>query len=122
MSFVISNIVGPDYLMVTATGEYSFERLWDFISTVKAEADKVSMDRVLIDCRSVRGEMCELERFDAGKRIAEVFGFGLKAVLMMESHKITKLGELAAVNRGARLLVTSSETEAIQWLLDDAQL
>jgi hypothetical protein len=35
----------------------------------------------------------------------------------MPPTQITKLGEIAAVNRGARVFVTENEQEALRWLL-----
>ena len=61
--------------------------------------------------------MTEAERFQGGQRIAEVFGDRLQAALVMPVGQVTKLGELTAVNRGAKFLVTESEVEAINWLL-----
>lgn len=118
MKLNVETEVQPEYLRITATGEYSFEFLFDFIARVKTEADNAGCSRVLIDCRKVTGGMAEFERFLGGKRIAEVFGSSLKAALLMQPRNVTKLGELAAVNRGARFLVSVSETEAIDWLLD----
>jgi hypothetical protein len=118
MSLSFDSEIRPEFLRITATGEYSFDFLFDFIASVKAEADNVGRNRVLIDCRQVTGGMAEFERFHGGKRIAEVFGGRLRAALLMQPQNITKLGELAAVNRGAKFLVSGSETEAIDWLLE----
>ena len=119
MKLNVETEIQPGFLRITATGAYSFDFLFDFIAQVKTEADIAGSNRVLIDCRQVTGGMAEFERFHGGKHIAEVFGSSLKAALLMQHYNVTKLGELAAVNRGARFLVSASETEAIDWLLDD---
>lgn len=119
MSLDVHAEVLPEYLKIIATGQYTFEFLFDFIARVKAEADNSGKTRVLMDCSRVTGGMAEFERFHGGKRIAEVFGGTLKAALIMPSENVTKLGELAAVNRGARFLVTDSEVEAVRWLTDE---
>ena len=72
---------------------------------------------MLIDCRQFEGSMTEAERFQGGQRIAEVFGARIKAALLMPVGQVTKLGEMTAVNRGAKFLVTDSESEATDWLL-----
>ena len=118
MSLDVHTEVLPDYLRITATGKYSFEFLFEFIARVKQEADKSGKTRLLMDCSRVTGGMAEFERFHGGKRIAEVFGSTLKAALVMPAKNITKLGELAAINRGARFLVTDSNDEAVKWLTD----
>ena len=97
-------------------GDYAFEELFEFLAVVKAEAEKAEVFRVLIDSRELSGKMSEAERFAGGKKIAELFGSKIKAALLMPEEGITKLGELVAVNRGARFLVTHSEDEALNFL------
>ena len=117
MSFEVVTAVFPDYVRVAAFGEYSLEQLFEFINSIKIEALKAKRDRVLIDPIGVAGKMTEADRFMAGRHIADVFGPSLKAACVMQAEDITKLGELTAVNRGARFFVTSSEMEALKWLL-----
>ena len=107
----------PEFVLITVNGQYSFSKLFDFINFVRDESKKYDRKRALIDCREMVGMMTETERFEGGQRIAEVFGSHLKAALMMPADGITKLGELAARNRGAKFLVTPSENEALEWLL-----
>jgi hypothetical protein len=116
MSFNISTVVEPDFVRINSTGEYTFEDLFDFIRQVKVIADKVSRNKILIDCSRVANSMTEAERFAGGQKIAETFGSRLRAAIVMPAGQVTKLGELAAANRGAVLLVTESETEALAWL------
>ncbi len=108
--------VEPDMLRVTTTGQYAFAELFDFLGRVKAEAAKAKRNKVLIDCSRLEGGMTEAERFQGGQKIAELFGPNIALALVMPPAQITKLGEIAAVNRGARMLVTDSESEAIEWL------
>ncbi|CAN5604051.1 hypothetical protein BH10ACI3_BH10ACI3_00010 [soil metagenome] len=116
MKYSAVKTVEPDYLRITADGEYYFEDLPAFIGYIKAEASAAKRSHVLIDCLALAGDMTEGERFEGGRLIADVFGPGLRAALLLPPHFITKLGELAAANRGAKLLVTSSEVEALKWL------
>lgn len=118
MSFNVASVVEPDFIRLTASGEYLFEEMFDFIDLVKFEADKALRDKVLMDCRQFKGEITEAQRFQGGQRIAEVFGPRLKAALIMPVGQVTKLGELTAVNRGAKFFVTESEAEATDWLLN----
>jgi hypothetical protein len=117
MSLEIQTTIESDFLRVTVTGDYSFSKLFEFIEFVRAKSDKNKRTRALIDCRAMAGMMTEIERFEGGQRIAEVFGGHLKAALMMRPNAITRLGELAARNRGAKFFVTPSEPEALAWLL-----
>src|SRR5258708_29285159 len=119
MCFEVMTAVEPDYVRLTATGKYSLECIFGFIDQVKSEADKADRKLILIDSRDVEGNMTDAERFFAGRRLAESFGPRLKTAVLMPAHKITKLGEAVAVSRGARLLVTDSEEEALAWLFTE---
>jgi len=119
MSFEELFLVEPEILRVTTPGEYAFDELFGFLDRVKARADAERRQRVLIDSRSLEGNMTEAERFQGGQRIAEVFGGRIKLALLMQKDRTTKLGELTAVNRGARFLITDSESEAVEWLLEN---
>jgi hypothetical protein len=109
--------VEPDYVQIDFTGEYTFSDLMKQIDRIRAEAENVDRDHVFIDARLISGQMTESEKFFLGSHIAEVFGVKLKAVAVMPTGHITKLGEMAAVNRGARFFVTESEEEALNWLV-----
>ena len=108
--------IEPEFIRVTTIGKYSFDELFDFLDRVKLMAQRSERYRVLIDSRQLDGKITEAERFQGGQRIAEVFGSRIKAAVLMQADRITKLGELTAVNRGARFFVTDSETEAVRWL------
>lgn len=106
----------PDHLRITAEGIYDFRELFGFIEFIKTEADRVDRERVLVDCRKLEGKIPEVDRFEGGQHIAQVFGPFLKVTLIMPHGEVTKLGELAAINRGARFFVTEDEAEALKWL------
>ncbi|HQZ97050.1 MAG TPA: hypothetical protein PLP21_12085 [Pyrinomonadaceae bacterium] len=116
MKYKIATTVEPDFVRVTATGEYAFEDLPGFISELRNIALANAQSKLLIDCRQLDIDMTEAERFAGGQRVAEIFRSKIKAALVMPPGQVTKLGELAAVNRGARFLVTTSESEALKWL------
>lgn len=117
MIFEVVPAVEPDHIRFTIDGVYSFDKMFDFIEHVRSEADKAKRDHVLIDCSKLQGSMTEADRFQGGQRVAQVFGSRIRVALIMPEGQVTKLGELAAVNRGARFLVTESRIEAEQWLL-----
>ena len=117
MSFEVVTTVEPEYVRISVIGEYSFDRLFGFIEHVRSIALETARTKVMIDCQQMTGNMTEAERFQGGQKIAEIFGSRIKAALLMPEGQVTKLGELAAVNRGARFFVTSSEQEVIPWLL-----
>ncbi|MEP6788012.1 MAG: hypothetical protein ABJB40_06240 [Acidobacteriota bacterium] len=120
MNFEIIISVEDEFLRITTVGKYSFEDLFEFLDRVKLEADRANRNNVLIDSLRAEGNITEAERFQGGQRIAQIFGSRIKLAWLMPAERITKLGELAAVNRGAKFLVTHSEAEAVKWLKDNS--
>jgi hypothetical protein len=92
----------------------------ELIVVTKAAAEQAERDRVLMDLRGVEGQPKEMDRFYAGQRVAQVFGFRIKVAVVARREVINKFGENTAVNEGARLNVVSSEPDA-GWKNDDPQ-
>jgi len=116
MSLDMSVEVLPRFVQIELNGVYSFSNLMEHVENFRSEADKAGKNHILIDARRVEGKMTESEKFFVGTRIAEVFGARFKTAVIMAPGNITKMGEMAAINRGARLFITESESEAIEWL------
>jgi hypothetical protein len=116
MDFSVVSTVESGHLRLTVRGELCPSRMFEFIDYVKSASDEAGLKKVLIDCSGMEGSLSETDRFHGGIRIAEVFGSSLRAALVMPAGQVTKLGEIAAVNRGAVLLVTESMSEANEWL------
>ncbi|MBK6751699.1 MAG: hypothetical protein KA956_06875 [Pyrinomonadaceae bacterium] len=112
-------VVETGFLRVTTRGEFALDELFGFIGRVKAEAEAADRDRIMIDSSEIEGILTEADRFQGGQKVAEVFAGEMKVVWIMPADQITKLGEMAAVNRGADFLVTASQDEALKWLLED---
>ena len=116
MNLELQLTVFPDHIRFDFTGDFVFLELMKHIETIKERVSAASRNLALIDARGVVGFFSESEKFFAGAKIAEIFGSKLKAAVTARPGEVTKLGEMAALNRGARLLVTESEDEAIEWL------
>lgn len=117
MNFEVVPIVHDEYLSVTTNAEYSLENMYLFVERIKAEADRSKRNRILIDYRNFRGYISEAERFLGGKHLAAIFGPHLRSALVLPAEHITKLGEMTAVNRGAKFLVTADVDEALNFIL-----
>lgn len=118
MSYELTIVDGPKYLKLKATGDHSADEMFAFIENIKAEAVRLRKNRVLVDSFGYSSLMTEADKFVLGRHLATVFGPQLRVAIMLPAEHISKLGEMTAVNRGADLLVTSSEAEAIRWLLE----
>jgi len=117
MSYTLTIEDGPEYLKLTAVGDHSAAEMYAFIDEIKAEAVRNGSSKVLVDSFLYSTLMTEADKFALGSHLARTFGPRLKVAIMLPAEHISKLGELTAKNRGANLLVTSSENEAIAWLL-----
>jgi hypothetical protein len=118
MTYHSSTTIEDDRIRITATGSYSYEQMYQFIEHCRTEADLSGCEKVLIDCVTLQMQISEVERFEGGQMFASLFGSEKKVALVLPVGQVTKMGELAANNRGARLLVTESIDEAIGWLND----
>ena len=116
MSLEMSVEVLPKYVQIELSGVYTFSGMMEAVDRFRVEADKAGRNQILLDTRSLEGKMTESEKFFCGTRMAEVFGARLKTAVIVEPGTLTKMGEMAGVNRGARLFVTESETAATEWL------
>lgn len=120
MSYTTETVVHPEYLEIRVSVDYLSDDLFQFLDHVRAEVTRTDLDRVLVDSSDFRGSMSESEKFFAGQHIAEVFGATIKLALIMPAVEVTKLGQIAATNRGAKFYVTASRVDALAWLLDPA--
>lgn len=116
MSLDIEVEVLPKYVQIEISGVYTFSGMLEGVEKFRFEAEKAGRNQILIDARSLEGRMTESEKFFVGTRMAEVFGARLKTAVIVAPGTLTKMGEMAGVNRGARLFVTESEPEALDWL------
>lgn len=117
MHFESLTLEHDGYIEIKASADYSLESLYNFIEHIRKEALRTSARRVLVNSAGLRGRMTEADRFLGGQKIAEVLGQHVKTAIIMPPGDVTKLGEITAVNRGARLLVTDDHAEAVRWLL-----
>ena len=117
MNFNVVSAVQPDRLQLTVDGRFTPDLIFELIDHVRSAADTSDRKKVLVDCRESNVALTETDRFQSGVRVAEVFGSRYMLAVVMPEGQVTKLGEIAAVNRGARLLVTESIDEANSWLL-----
>jgi len=116
MSLDMEVEVLPKYVQIEISGVYTFSGMLEGVEKFRFEAEKAGRNRILLDTRSLEGRMTESEKFFVGTRMAEVFGARLKTAVIVAPGTLTKMGEMAGVNRGARLFVTESEPEALDWL------
>jgi hypothetical protein len=103
-----------------AGGQWNLPDVFGLIERARDEADASGLARVLMDMRRVTGPIPDMERFFAGERVAAVLRNRIRLAVVAREEDINRFGENVAVNRGARIRVTSSEEEAVRWLEADS--
>ena len=104
----------PSYLRAKLSGE--FPDRTDVFETIRDEAQARERPRIIVDLLEIDIPVSNLDRFWAGKTLADVFQYPFKIAALVRQDQINYAAENAAVNRGARLLVTADEDEALRWL------
>ena len=109
-----------DYLLVTLEGPVSFSEAIAVLTKVREVATERGFDKVLVDCRSVRGELSSFERYELGKTMAghwlkECSGTP-KVALVGKPPTINGFGALVAANRGFLAKTFSELPKALNWL------
>ncbi len=116
MSLTVAHEIRGRFLRVVLGGVWQLEDVFATIETIRRETEWNRLGAALVDFRGVLGPIPDLERFFAGERVAIVLGSRVRLAVLARPEMINKLGEDTAVNRGARILVTPDEAEALAFL------
>jgi len=117
MNFEVEYVDLGEYLRVTVRGPWVEKTARSLFDQAKKEAQERGHDRILFDVTAWQ-KPTEIVRFQTGVYLAEVFGAQCKIAALTLRENLTRLGEDAAVNRGAWFQVFTDEDSAIGWLLD----
>ncbi len=107
---------GRGWVRLAVAGAWNLTEVFELIDRIRWDTELAGIDRAFADMRAVEGPIPALDRFFAGERVASVLGPRVRLAVLSRPEMIDKLGENTAVNRGARILVTASETEAFAFL------
>jgi hypothetical protein len=116
-----------DYLLIKVTGGFKYiEGQETFIKNIFEFGAKHSLTNILIDVRSLQGELSVLDRFMFSEIMSRQH---LKFILtnknkpfriaFVGSHPIIdtrKFGAIVAANRGLNILSTTDINKAFEWL------
>lgn len=116
MKIQITFEVFDEYLKIFISGENPYDEIEEIITTIKKLADENNRTKVFLDTMNVSG-LSEMEKYFAGEQGAKILGHKIKTAVVSAPERINKFMETVAVNRGARLRVFGSESEALNWLL-----
>ena len=106
-----------EYLRIDVWGDFAFDAMMGLIDVFLAETRASDRTCLLVDCTQMKGHVTEPNKYFIAEKIAFTFRAAVKTALVMPEGKVTKLGEIVAVNRGAHFFVSDSEPEALKWLI-----
>ena len=119
MSDQVEIVKKKDYLLVTVSGIFSPELSMKSIDAMVTAAKKEDCTKILLDCRSLGGEIGVLERFETGRYGALTIPRTIKIALLGRKDQVSpdKFFQTVARNRGVNLTVFTENDEAIGWLM-----
>jgi hypothetical protein len=117
MNLSYTSEIHEGYVKLVLTGEWELIEILKMIGVVRAESEAAHRDRVLVDVRDVGGQIPDVERFETGKQVALALGPSVKVAVIGRPERINRVTENAAIQRGGRMLVASTEEDALAWLL-----
>jgi hypothetical protein len=115
-----------DYLLIKVSGAFDTIEGYDaFIKDIFESSGKHGIPNILVDARSLQGDLSVLERLEFSKFMAQEY------IESIHSQKIKQLriafvgtiplidtsrfGETVAANRGLKILSTTDINEAFEW-------
>lgn len=119
MSLKYKITVKPSYLHVTFTGAFTINDAKHAFQEIFSSTTQHRLSKVLVDIRSLEGDMTTTERFELGEYIAQenckyALQIGVLGVGSLVEPE--RFGELVARNRGANLKVVTDLQEILKWL------
>ena len=105
-----------DHLLVEVRGTYSLKYMLSTIHEVAEHCRADNLSKVLIDLRELEGDPGIFDRFQIGIEIVKTWDSRIKAAVIARPNVISRMAENTAVNRGARVFITSEMDAALKWL------
>jgi hypothetical protein len=109
----------PQYLAVTASGEWTESNIVKFIADIRRESDLAGTPRILLDLRGILRPENEMVRYLSGIHLAKMFDPRHKISAIGAPGNVNHFAENVAANRGTRIRVFTDERAAVDWLLAD---
>lgn len=116
MDLEIEYRIMPEYLAVIGRGTWTRSNGRKLIEAIREEAEKCQKNKILLDLVEFSPPDQEVTRFYNGVDFATILPPPFKVAIIGKKEMINRLGENAAVNRGAWIKVTSDENTALEWL------
>lgn len=108
-----------DILLGTLKGDANLKESIGAFTRVCLYAGEKGLQKALIDCTAVSGELSTTERFELGETAAAYCcqaGAILRIAVLGRQPVINGFGALVASNRGIQTQVFGDQAEALSWL------
>ncbi|HEY3330657.1 MAG TPA: hypothetical protein VGK19_11585 [Capsulimonadaceae bacterium] len=116
MSMVTTPYIG--YVKFDLTGKWRTAEVMALLDTMRANADALECNRVLVDVRHADGTAPVGDRVDMGVKVAEDFGARYRIAVLDNPEHVTNLFKYTAVSRGAVVNILTAEPAAVAWLME----
>jgi len=116
MPFQFQTLVGPQFTLVTISGEAVLDAFGELIVRVGEISRQRNDRRMLVDLRSVQGALAFTEQFRLGQIVAAELRHLQKLASVVPKDRITRTSEKVALSMGMQLRVFTDMDEAAQWL------
>jgi hypothetical protein len=105
------------HLHAVCEGVWDPIALTDVARQIRATADRMSHDKVLIDWTGVSAPSDYTHRIFAGEDVASILSPPLRVAVLNRKVMIRKVAEDVALSRGASMLVHHDHAHLVDWLL-----
>jgi len=112
----------PDHLLAVASGSFDHAQLADVLKDIFTASSRHGLRKILIDARTLEGEISLMARYDLGRIAAELQREPVRIAVVASEDQIwpDRFGENVANNRGVMAKVTTDIAEALKWLHPNA--
>jgi hypothetical protein len=112
----------PAHLHAVVRGTFDHTQLADMLKDIFAASSRLGLRKILIDSRTLEGEISLMARYDLGRIAAELQREPIRLAFVVSEDQIwpDRFGENVANNRGVRTKVSTDMAEALEWLHPDA--
>lgn len=108
-----------DYLLVKASGEITFDAALSLLKEAIDTANEKAIQRVLVDCGGVYGQLSAMERYNLGAETAKHAlsrASNTKLAILGFAPTIDGLAVMVAANRGLSVSLFAERADALVWL------
>jgi hypothetical protein len=104
------------FLIAKVSGVFSLPAMLSIVEKIAAEARARQAQRVLVESFGVTGDIPDIDRYDLGKRAAEMLLHVERVAILRPAHLSTGFGIDVARNRGLDIRAFLDAKTAEDWL------